>query len=107
MCCSPAATGLCGTCTGCPAPGTPLPCGLSSHASSDVAPPLTIDDQDDQESINEKVKNATVPSDVVDVDLSGVVLKNGTGPGKMIRFEDSSAITSPLEHIGKLSLIHI
>ena len=97
-------SGLCGACTGCPTPSTPLPCSLSSHTSSqtDLAPPLTINDQDDQESINEKVKNATVPTVDVGVDLSGAVFRDGAGSGKMIQFEDSSAITSPLVHIGML-----
>ena len=103
MCCSQTAGGLCGTCSNCPAFNTPLPCGLGWSPPDEPSPPpppsLWVDENDDQNSITEKMQKLRVPEDE---DLSGSVLQEGTGPGKMLQFDDSSAITDSLDDIGKL-----
>lgn len=70
---------------------------------------MTIGPDDDQNTINSKVKNTVVPHNESSVDggTGTPIYKNGMGPGKMIKFDDSSAITAPLDHIRKFYMLQL
>lgn len=101
--CTKPSEGLCGVSTVCPSPLPPLPCGLQVPAT---VPPgnsgsLTVNQDDDKTSVNAK----TVTLRVHRTQNDTVQYQDGTGPGKMIECEDSSAITAPLTHIANIRSI--
>ncbi|KAL8620494.1 hypothetical protein ACOMHN_056886 [Nucella lapillus] len=103
VCCAAGVGGLCGQCSQCPTSSEPLPCGLSEGDPPFTAPPaMAVGAQDDTDSIQGKVDTMKVPANVTTGERT---LSDGSGAGKMIQFNDSSAITEPLKHIDYLRSI--
>lgn len=109
MCCNQYTRGLCGVCSDLCwlTPPTVLPCGMTSTHQPFPAPsqPFTVDSHDDQRTVKDKAGKNTVPAD--ERKDGGTLIRDGTGPGKMITFDDSSGITKLLLHADYLQSIEL